>query len=338
MNRFAIFFFAGVYGIIAAGDPPQTEISNQQVHVKLYLPDAQNGFYKATRFDWSGVIFSLEYQGHNYYGPWFTAKDPSVRDFIYKDSDIVVGPNSAMTGPVEEFQKPLGYDTAKAGGTFVKVGVGVLRKPDDTGYNFGKQFELVDSGKWTTNKGADFVSFTQVLNDPESGYGYVYTKTIRLTPNKAEMVMEHSLRNTGKLPIATNVYDHNFLVLDKLAPGPDYSITVPFELKPARPPNAGVAEIHGNRAVYVKALENQDRVSFGLQGYGPDAKDYDFRIENQKAGVGVRIQGDHPLSNASLWSIRSVLAVEPFIDIAADPGKEFTWKYTYTYYALPKNQ
>ena len=52
----------------------------------------------------------------------------------------------------------------------------------------------------------------------------------------------------------------------------------------------------------------------------------------------MRIQGDRPLSNASLWSIRSVLAIEPFIDIAADPGKEFNWKYTYTYYALPKNQ
>ena len=26
------------------------------------------------------------------------------------------------------------------------------------------------------------------------------------------------------------------------------------------------------------------------------------------------------------------------IDISADPGKEFTWKYTYTYYTLPQNK
>ena len=26
----------------------------------------------------------MEYQGHNFYRPWFTRYDPSVRDFIYK--------------------------------------------------------------------------------------------------------------------------------------------------------------------------------------------------------------------------------------------------------------
>jgi hypothetical protein len=30
-----------------------------------------------------------------------------------------------------------------------------------------------------------------------------------------------------------------------------------------------------------------------------------------------------------------VVAVEPFIEIAADPGKEFTWQYTYTFHTLP---
>ncbi len=327
----------GVVGMSAA-DYPEAEIANQQIRVKVYLPDAKNGFYRAVRFDWSGVISSLEFAGHNFYGPWFTKSDPTVRDFVFKDADIVVGSASGMTGPAEEFQKPLGYDSVKAGGNFVKVGVGVLRKTDDTAYAFSKPFDLVDPGKWSVRKGSDFITFTQELSEPVSGYGYVYTKTLRLTPNKAEMVMEHSLRNTGKLPIATNVYDHNFLVLDHLGPGPDYSITVPFEIKPPRAPAVDVVKIEGNRAVYAKAVENQDRVSFGLQGFGSDAKDYDIHIENRKAGVGMRIVGDRPLSNESVWSIRSVLAVEPFIDIAADPGQEFRWKYTYSYYTLPNGK
>ena len=37
-----------------------------------------------------------------------------------------------------------------------------------------------------------------------------------------------------------------------------------------------------------------------------------------------------------VWSNRSVLAVEPFIAIAAEPRKEFTWKYTYGYYTTEK--
>jgi hypothetical protein len=89
--------------------------------------------------------------------------------------------------------------------------------------------------------------------------------------------------------------------------------------------------IGGHEATYMKTLTGQDRVAFGLQGFGPMASDYDFRIYDSKAGVAVRIQGDRPLTNASVWSIRTVLAVEPFIDVKADPGGEFTWTYTYTW-------
>jgi hypothetical protein len=30
------------------------------------------------------------------------------------------------------------------------------------------------------------------------------------------------------------------------------------------------------------------------------------------------------------------MAVEPFIEIAAEPGKEFHWTYTYDYYSLAR--
>jgi len=32
-----------------------------------------------------------------------------------------------------------------------------------------------------------------------------------------------------------------------------------------------------------------------------------------------------------------VLAVEPFITMTIEPGREFSWKTTYDYYALPSN-
>ena len=53
-----------------AADPPKADISNQWIRAKLYLPDVQNGYYRGARFDWSGVIASLEYAGHNYFGRW----------------------------------------------------------------------------------------------------------------------------------------------------------------------------------------------------------------------------------------------------------------------------
>ena len=82
---------------------PKVCISNDQLEVQLYLPDARTGFYQGTRFDWSGVISSLQYRGHQYYGPWYTKRIPTVWDYIDDGVDIAAGRQSAITGPAEEF-------------------------------------------------------------------------------------------------------------------------------------------------------------------------------------------------------------------------------------------
>jgi hypothetical protein len=74
-----------------------------------------------------------------------------------------------------------------------------------------------------------------------------------------------------------------------------------------------------------------------FRGFGTDAKDYDFRVENRKLGFGVRATGDRPLASAAMWSVRSVVSLEPFIDMTIEPGSEFTWKITYDYYTFPKD-
>src|SRR6266566_230847 len=88
---------------LPAADFPSTEISNGEIRAKLYLPDAKNGFYRSTRFDWSGVIASLEYKGHNYYGPWFK-KITDVYDFGYEGDDVTSAPFTAMIGPARSIR------------------------------------------------------------------------------------------------------------------------------------------------------------------------------------------------------------------------------------------
>jgi len=321
---------------LLAEDFPQTEISNAQLRVKIYLPDAKNGYYRSTRFDWSGVIASLEYKGHNFYGPWFDSMDPKIHDYAYVGAEVVVGSCAAVSGPVEEFQTneaALGWDEAKVGGTFIKIGVGVLRK-DAGKYDSLTPYEIVKPGSWTVKQHPDSVEFTQELTDLSLGYGYIYRKTVRLSEGKPEMVLEHSLKNTGRRTIQSTVYNHNFLVLDKQPPGPDFSISVPFQIHSPNPPNKALVQIQENRIVFSKVLENEDLVETLLQGFGATPKDYDIRVENRKVGAGMRIRGDRPLSLENFWTIRTVLAMEPFISMTIAPGSEFTWKTFYEYYTL----
>jgi hypothetical protein len=57
-------------------------------------------------------------------------------------------------------------------------------------------------------------------------------------------------------------------------------------------------------------------------------------VENSRLRAGIKIVTDRPLLKESLWSIRSVLAMEPFVAIDVEPGQTFTWTSTYDYYAL----
>lgn len=322
----------------AADDNPEAAISTPEISARFYLPDANKGYYRGTRFDWSGVIYSLKYKGHEYYGPWYQKRSADVRDFIYQGPDIVAGPCSAITGPVEEYStggKALGFDEAQPGGTFIKIGIGVLRKPDARPYDHYRNYEVVDPGKWTVRNGPDWIEFTQELSGP-NGYAYLYRKTVRLVKDKPQMTIEHNFRNTGRHSIDTDAYNHNFLVLDHRPPGPGYVVKAPYRIQSNRPPKADLAEIVGNELAYRKTLTGEETVSTPLDGFGTSPADYDFRVENSAAAAGMRVTGNKPLSRAMLWSIRSVVAVEPYIQFSLEPGKEYNWKFTYDFYTLPR--
>ena len=305
---------------LAAGKPldqfPTATISNGLINARLYLPDAKNGYYRGARFDWSGVMPELEYMGHSYFGQWFEKYSPTLHD--------------AIMGPVEDFN-PLGYDEAKTGETFLKIGIGMIAKPEETKYFFANHYTIVNSGVWKIKKKSNKVEFIQRLTDKV--YSYNYKKTVELTKGKAQLVLSHSLENTGKKIIETNVYDHNFFVIDQQPIGPDYVIK--FQFRPIEDPlDAGnFGRIQGNQIEYLKPLTNRDHLFYSsLRGFGDSAKDYDISIENRKTGAAVRITSDQPLSKLAFWSALKTICPEPFIHIKVNPGKTFEWKIYYQFY------
>ena len=308
-------------GQIAGVQSPQAEISSSGTRAKLYLPDPQTGYYRGTRFDWSGVIASLEWNGHNYFGQWFERYDPQIHD--------------AITGPVEEFltnNSGLGYEEAKVGENFVRIGVGAVRKPEEPAYRRFATYEIVDPGKWTVTKAPDSVGFVHELRET-AGYAYVYRKNLRLT--RDTLVLEHRLRNTGRKHISTSVYNHNFFTLDNQPTGPGFAVRFRFEPR-AIADLKGVAETQGKDFVYLQELQRGQTLFSELQGFGAAAADYDFRIENRNTGAGVRVTGDHPISKLLLWAARTTVCPEPYIDLSIEPGKESSWRIAYEFYQVPR--
>jgi hypothetical protein len=317
----ALLVAAALLAPLYGQDYPRAGIDNGILKAGLYLPDAVKGSYRATRFDWSGIVYSLEFKGHQYFGQWYPTHDPLVHD--------------AITGPAESFDTDgagLGYAEAQGGGQFIRIGVGVVEKPEERSFSAFKTYKVVDPGKWKVSQGKNWVEFQQTLTS-KIGYAYVYTKRITLVEGKPEMVIGHSLKNTGNQMISTTQYNHNFFVMDGKMSGPGVTLKFPYEVK-AVADFKGMLEAKGRELTYLKGFTGNQSAQSLLQGYGPTAEDYDIVIENKLAGAGVKITGDRPIVRFNFWTRKETVCPEPYIQLKVPSGKTEKWETRYQFYTL----
>jgi len=352
----AMALVAGVNAQTPAGcpavsnpDAPAVTITNGVVNAVVLLPDAEKGFYKGVRFDWSGAVWCLMYKGHNFFGPWYSTNAAPMKDPI--------------TGPVEEWRSAdgrsaLGYEAAKPGELFVKPGVGLLKRVDEKPFAFQTAFPLVDGGKWTVKPSKSGVVFRQVLKSA-LGYDYDYKKTLKLDAREPVLVIVHEMKNTGTKPIDIQVYNHDFFVFDGKTPA--VGLTVKFPFVPQLDRDQGkIAHIDGKTFVLDTAVEptpgqggprpagaaqgGQGQGAPGqagpaqtpggqVKGFSDQASDFDFVVENPKTGVGVEEIGSLPLASLQLWSNAQTVCPEAYVHVVIQPGETKTWSIRYRFMA-----
>lgn len=306
-------------------DVPKLWISNGAVQALVLLPDAKAGYYRGSRFDWSGLIAQVKWQGHSYFGEWKASHDP-------EGHDDVVGPAEEFGMGVPGVPGPLGYGEAKPGGTFIKIGVGLLERIEEPEYRFWHDYRIVKPGGWEVRSGSNWVEFRQNLTD-ESGWGYSYTKRVSLTEDRPEMMIAHSLRNVGSKPFVTSHYCHNFTIIGDEPIGPSYRVRFPFAVT-AKVAMGELAAVHGNTLMFTRELKQDDYIYGELGGFTGSASDNGATVENVRAGAGVTIAGDRPVSEYHFYAARRAACPEPFVQLALAPGEQVEWKTRYTFFQL----
>ena len=296
------------------------DLHTKHLRAELYLPDSQKGYYRGTRFDWSGLISNVECDGHRFFCEFNERQhDPLNHDDI--------------CGTAEEFgmtTAPLGINSGPGPDPFVKIGIGVLERGDDPEYAFWKKYNVLQPGGWNINRKSSRVEFAQALQGPP-GWAYDYNKTIRLDDKAKMLTIVRRIQNTGHNRIETDHYGHNFLKIDNVPAGPDYVLEFPFQPRfgeGSKP--EGCVEIRGKSLVFLKELAADQSVWVRLDGFA-NSSDSQIRVVNRRTGGQMTITTDQPLVRLVFYSSRGVLAPEPFVKLDLAPGQTKIWKTTYRF-------
>ncbi|MBX9579206.1 MAG: hypothetical protein K2X87_02770 [Gemmataceae bacterium] len=325
MRRLPLLVVLLAAGPAAAADYPQVQLKNDALTLTVYLPDAEKGFYRGTRFDHAGVFGEVRFAGHKLFGPWKGEHDPANND------DIV--------GPCEEFGmgEPLGWAEAEPGGTFLKIGVGELEKPKDAKeYQFWGKYKIVKPPAWAERRRESTAGAVRSIGWDMSaklpaGYGYHYRKDLDLDPKDPIVTIKHRLTNTGTKPLATTVYNHNFFNVDGDPVGPNYAIRFGFAPKAPDPKErfAEVVKLDGNELRLAKSL-SEGSIWSVLTGFG-DGTDRAFSMRHAPTGVRVDVSHDKPFDRFVVWGVGSCLCPEPFQTIKLAPGESAEWSIAYRF-------
>ena len=281
------------------------------LELTLCPPDLQEGYYRGTRFDHSGIFRRIVVDGYVLADEWFDVYDP------YR--------HGAVCGTSEEFAE-CGYDDAEAGDVFLKPGVGLLYKDDDSPYDHFKLYRVADPGRWTVTSEDDEAVFVHVLDD--DNWGYVYEKRVRILDG-GSFEISHRLCNTGAHAISGKTYNHNFFTMGDSRPGPE--IEFDFLFSPCGTWRSEYDSVklseHGIR--YLRPLVQGESVFMGNlnPSDGSEITGEVFRISS--GGHKVVFSSDRPFDHIVFWSNHRVGCIEPFIPYALESGEEFEWNYRF---------
>ena len=300
---------------------PHKWLKNSQIQVLIFVPDKGNGYYRSTRFDWSGIVAQVFYKSHTFFRPWGYSISRTYPLTMHHPDSVNDG-----TGTVEEFRQPLGFSEAKSGEYFVKIGVGVLVKPDNEPYNFTRRYQMKTPADWkvcTTKQRIDFVQNVST----DFGYAYRYVKSIIIHPHNPEFTISHTLKNTGNNPIISNTYCHNFILLDGQQTGDGYEANFPDIIDINEFKNESIVH-SGGKLVLKGKIPHTD--AFGFPIFNMEMKN-EVVIGNTNSKTSIQISVNQALSSFYFWLSSTAICPEAMIDIHLESGESITWKNRYVF-------
>lgn len=286
------------------------ELKKHNTRLLIARPDVEEPYYRGTRFDRTGIVLSLEYNGHSYVSQWFLKYDPYMHD--------------AVGGPAEEFTQ-IGHDDVEAGEAFLKIGVGLLKKKPEN-YDRFKLYEILKPADTSVEYGKDTATFTQILEDEL--FGYKYVKKVSIVED-GHIRIEHEFENCSSRDMLFYSYNHNFFVLDGAFTGENTVFNLDFKPMGDWRSQYDCVALTETGIKFKRDLEPGESVFMGNLHAEKPVENYRFRLLNKLNSLCVEASSDATMEYAVFWSNHEVACLEPYVRHDVKINEKSCWTIDY---------
>ncbi len=284
-------------------------IRSDRLIVALDIPNM--GWASYNRFDRTGAVASVVLDGkHTFAAP------ESLSSEIFTTGGL---------GLMSEFVWEEAVAAAKVGERFHKIGVGMLTRAEEEVNIRSAHFFPCEAYKATCDQdgpqAAVFTSKAPMLG----GWEFLLTRRARVEGNV--LSIESTLANLGDKPMNLMEFNHNFVNIDDLPAGPDYTIELSYPLALDKEP-AGVIRQNGNLYTFTDIPERPFFIA--TNGVG-DAACYGWKMKNAKSPATIAEQVSKRPCRTQIWGLAHVLSPEVFLPLSIEPGNSETWTRRWTF-------
>ncbi|QHT63631.1 hypothetical protein GXP70_29205 [Paenibacillus lycopersici] len=285
-------------------------VRSSRLAVTVKHPDEVGG----ARFDRTGFVTEVTLDGRHTFcayeipGIW----DPSK--------------GAGLCGEFSNHQA-LGYDEAKPGEWFPKIGVGLVRRESDKGYEFMKPYEVKPYRVEIVQEDDSVLRFTSL---PEECLGYAVRYVKRMKAEGNTLRVDYELFNAGSRPIATNEYAHNFVCFDNATVGPDYELTFDGERSSSFNVLVGDIRSEAERVEWnsVPAKDFYGRLYPGSEGgVMPDG----WTLRHRPSGLRMSETCGFAPELIAVWGMAHNVSPEVFAPVRIAPGETAAWSRLYRF-------
>lgn len=331
-----------------AGSYSSVELATEVFSARVFLPaksPEDAAYYKGTRFDWSTQIGSVTVGPHLAFGHDFWRGLPhdasSSEGGVGLACEFGSGDFGAFCAKGDLNYDAgaqnglLGFDEAKEGDAFVKIGVGKLVKDAEAVWNLFGTYAFAEHPVWDVKvEGKSSVSMSQevVLNEK-----WGYRLQTKISAEGSTLKIETTLTNLGSEKIVTPHYSHNFLSVDRRGIGPPWKLSMVPDATSFMEPGAGTwaAPILDYFTAAGDAMEAHKEVPevLKLKCNFNGEKNVDAANWWVATHDNLRITSRQTNDLAKLYAYnlfveKETLSPEPIAMLEAEPGKSTSWTRT----------